>query len=212
MSSPAPGPVQPTFVPSFGGYAGQPGGIQGVGFWPRFGARVIDLLVHYFVSFCATLLFGFLLGIAAVMTHKPLVSLADTLGRMTISGIVLALLGYVAYHTICEGVHGSTVGKLALSMVVVQEDGSSCRLWPALIRSLAYFIDALFFGVIGYFAMQKSPQQQRHGDDWAHTVVCKRSGVPQEKLRSNGMFVAPLLFAMMVDAALIMVGFLLKLA
>ena len=41
-----------------------------------------------------------------------------------------------------------------LSMVVVQEDGSPCRIGSALIRSLAYLIDSLFFGAIAYFAMQ----------------------------------------------------------
>jgi uncharacterized RDD family membrane protein YckC len=211
MSTPAPGPVQPTFVPSFGGYAGQPGAIPGIGFWRRVGARLIDLVVHYVVSFCATLCFAFLVGLAAAMAHRPPGSLAPTLGHLTVSGFVFGLLGSVAYHTICEGIHGSTVGKLALSMVVLQEDGSPCRVWPAAIRSLGYFVDALFFGVIGYFAMQKSPQQQRHGDTWAHTVVCKRSDAAQGRLRSGGMFVATLVMAALVDAALIIAGLLLDL-
>lgn len=209
MSTPAPGPV-PTFdVPSFGGYGGQPGALQGVSFWPRFGARLIDPAVHYLVAFCTTIFFAFLLGVASAVARRPLGSLAAELGHMTVSGFVLAPLGSVAYHTICEGIHGSTVGKRLLSMVL-QEDGSPCRIWPAAIRSLGYFVDALFFGVIGYFAMQKSPQQQRHGDEWAHTVVCRRTDVRPEKLRSNGMFAAAVLFAMIVDAALLMVGLLLK--
>jgi uncharacterized RDD family membrane protein YckC len=166
--------------------------------------------VHYLVTFCATIFFAFLLGVASAVAHRPLGALATKLGHMTVSGFVLALLGSVAYHTICEGIHGSTVGKRLLSMVVLREDGSPCRLLPAAIRSLGYFVDALFFGVIGYFAMQKSPQQQRHGDEWAHTVVCRHTDVPPEKLRSDGMFAAAMLFAMMVDASLLMVGMLLK--
>jgi uncharacterized RDD family membrane protein YckC len=124
--------------------------------------------------------------------------------------ICFSLLGSVAYHTICEGVHGSTIGKRLLGIVVVQEDGNPCRLKPALIRSLAYYIDSLFFGVIGYMAMNKTPQEQRHGDDWAHTVVCRRSDVAQHTLRSGGQFARALLFAAMVDSAFIITGLLLS--
>ena len=184
---------------------------MGVSFWPRVGARLIDLIVHSVVGFCATLFFAFLVGIAAAMAHRTPASLGPKLGHLTLAGFVFGLLGGIAYHSTCEGVHGSTVGKLALSMVVLQEDGSPCRLWPAVIRSLGYFVDALFFGVIGYFAMQKSPQQQRHGDAWAHTIVCKRSDAPRDKLRSGGMFVATLVMATIVDAALIIIGLLLDL-
>ena len=191
-------------------YGGQPGAIAGVGFWPRVAARVIDLLAHTIVSFCAGLLFTMLLFIAA--GGHPDMLLISKLSHTTFTSFVLALLGSIAYHTICEGLHGSTLGKLMLSMVVVREDGSSCGIGGALIRSLAYLVDALFFGLIGYFAMQKTAQEQRHGDEWAHTVVCKRANAPRESLRGGGRFTMALLFAMMADAALVMTGLLLNLS
>jgi hypothetical protein len=116
----------------------------------------------------------------------------------------------LVYQAICEGVHGSSLGKLTLSMVVVQEDGSPCRIGSAIIRSFAYLVDSLFFGLIGYLAMQKSFQEQRNGDTWAHTVVCKRSKIPPENLRDGGHFIAVLLCAVAADAALVIVGLLLK--
>jgi uncharacterized RDD family membrane protein YckC len=212
MSTPAPDPVQPAFVPSFGGYAGQPGAILGVGFWPRVGARIIDTLVHYFVVLCASFLFGLLLAIAAIITHQALPFLAAKLHHLGLMGTVFVTMGSSAYHTICESVHGSTVGKLAFAMVVVQENGTPCRFKAALIRSLAYFVDGLFFGLIAYFAMQKNPQQQRHGDNWAHTIVCKRSAAPSESLRSGTRFVLALMLGAMADAALVMILLSLKLA
>jgi uncharacterized RDD family membrane protein YckC len=215
MSTPAPEPLPaPPAVESFsfGGYVGTPGGIEGVGFWQRVGARIIDLLVHYFVSLCAGFLFGILLAIAAAMTGQSLpLLLAKQRQHSGIALFVLALLGSVVYHTICEGVHGSTLGKLIFSMTVMQEDGSPCRLKAALIRDLGYFVDSLFFGLIGFLSMQGSPQQQRHGDKWAHTIVCKRALVPPGNLRSNGRFVLGLFLGAMVDAALILLGLLLKL-
>lgn len=213
MSTSVPGPpstpvnIEPF---SFGGYLGQPGGLAGVGFWPRVAARVIDLMVHFAVSFCTGILFAVVVAVAAGISGQPASLLLEKLAQDSIGGFVFALLGSVAYHTIGEAIHGSTVGKLALSMVVVQEDGSPCRVGPALIRSLGYFVDALFFGLIGYLAMNKTPQQQRHGDTWAHTIVCKRSQVPQANLRGAGRFVLGLFLGAMADSVLIMVGLLLN--
>lgn len=71
-------------------------------------------------------------------------------------------------------------------------------------------MDSLFFGVVGYFNMQKSPQNQRHGDDWAHTIVCRRALVAPQNLRGIGQFVMVFLLAAMADSALAMVGLLLR--
>ncbi len=133
------------------------------------------------------------------------------LQQTTFASFLLAILGSLVYHTSCEGLHGSTLGKLVLCMVVVQEDGSPCRLKRAVVRSMGDLLDALFFGLVGYSAMQKASQEQRHGDEWAHTVVCKRSNAPPGSLRGGGRFVMALFFAIMADAPLIIAGLLLKL-
>ena len=211
MSDAAPGPpsipvdIEP---PSFGGYSGKPGEIRGVRFWPRVGARAIDTIVGGVIGFVAGLVFAFFVVIAARMTGQ---SAAPMLARQSRGGLVMfafGLLGVVAYHTICEGLHGSTLGKLLLDMVVVQEDGTPCRIGPAVIRSLAYFVDSIFFGLVGYLAMKKTPQEQRHGDEWAHTIVCRRSEAPPQSLRSGARFLATFLLAAMVYAALLMIGLL----
>lgn len=46
-------------------YGTEAGTIQGVGFWPRAAARVIDLLEHILVGFCAGFLFTIVQMIAA---------------------------------------------------------------------------------------------------------------------------------------------------
>jgi len=205
----APLPAEPAESLTFGGYGGLAGAVQGVGFWPRAAARVIDMVLHYLIGFCSGLFIAIVIVIATGGRGSPF--LAAKMRSAGLLAFVLALLGSVAYHTICESLHGSTVGKLLFSMVVVQEDGSPCGFRSALIRSFAYFVDALFFGLIGYFAMQKTPQEQRHGDEWAHTIVCKRSVVSPEKLRGGGRFVGALLLAAFVDATLVITGLVLKL-
>lgn len=186
-------------------YLGQTGALPGVSFWPRVGARVIDMVVHQSIAVCSGFLVGIMLAIVAALRHIP-VQLLVGHKRNSITVVAFALLGGVVFEAICEGFHGSTPGKLLLSMVVVQEDGSPCRPGSAWIRSFAYLIDALFFGLIGYFNMQKNPQQQRHGDEWAHTVVCRRSSVASQNLKGGGQFTLACFLAILAYAALIIVG------
>jgi len=205
MSADQPTLLAPT-VPTFGGYAPEQSQLQGVSFWPRVGARIIDLLVHYVVSFLSGILFVIMLVIASGGHASP-VAMAR-LQHTGILGFLFALLGSFAYQVVFTSVHGSTVGKIALSMVVVQEDGSPCKFKSALIRELGYFVDAMFFGIIGYSAMKDDIRQQRHGDDWAHTIVCKRSLIPRDRLRGGDRFAIALVFALIADAAFAMLGLL----
>jgi uncharacterized RDD family membrane protein YckC len=207
MASPEQAPSPPP-LPSltFGGYAGQPGQLEGVGFWPRVLARVVDLVAHYFVMLFAGFGFGIMVGIAAVLTHTSTdAALAKFQGERFLP-FLAGLVGATAYEIVCEAGHGSTLGKLVLGMTVVQEDGSFCRLGSAVKRSLAYYLDSLFFGLVGYFEMKGSPSEQRHGDKWAKTVVCKRSKLRPDQLRSGGRFAAMLLLGMAADAAAFLVS------
>jgi uncharacterized RDD family membrane protein YckC len=195
-------------MPSLSGYAAPVAGIQGVSFWPRFFARIIDFILHFIVRIAAGILFGVLLAIASGgrVPLPVLHRLSQTQAPIFIAGI----LGWFAYFVICETVHGSTLGKLALSMQVVQQDGSPCRLKSAVIRELGYFVDALFFGLIGYFAMKDEAEHQRYGDQWAETIVCKRSDVPLESRQDATRFVLALMLGTFVNMAILMVGALIQ--
>ena len=191
---------------SFGGYATEELGLEGVTFWPRAGARLIDHVLHFCVTYSSGFLFSILV-IAASGGHIPPWVLARY-SHPGLLGFLPGVFGFVIYNVLCVSMHGSTLGKRVLSVVVVQENGTRCRVVPAVMRELGYFVDSLFFGLIGYLAMQKTYQEQRHGDQWAHTVVTKRANVIPEQLRSDSRFVVVLMLAIMIDAASSMIGLL----
>jgi uncharacterized RDD family membrane protein YckC len=196
---------------NLGGYAGQPGQLNGAGFGVRLGARLIDLAAHYVVS----IVFGFALGIIIAVTasikHVPVDSAIAPLRAPTpIISYVLAILGSACYHFLCEGLHGSTIGKRMLGLVVLSEDGTPCGVQAAIVRTAGYFVDALFFGLIGYHAMKRSPLQQRYGDSWAHTMVAYRKDVPPDRLRSGGRFAGVVLLGLFVDVAMIAASILIR--
>jgi len=202
------GAAYSTLVTSFGGAAAPLSGLEGVTFWPRLAARLIDLLVHYVASFAGGFVFALILTIASG-GHPPAWVLQRIFERHFIR-YAAAILGWIAYNVICTSVHGSTLGKLLLRMQVVQDDGSNCRPKSAIIRELGFFVDSLFFGLVGYFAMREDPEQQRLGDEWADTIVCQRTQVPSTSQKSGRQFAVGLLFGIAADMALLMIGLLIQ--
>jgi uncharacterized RDD family membrane protein YckC len=197
-----------TMAAAFGGSATPLSGFQGVTYWPRALARVIDFVVHYTASFLAGLLFALILTIAA--GGRPPTWVLQRIFEPHFFRYAAAILGSIAYNVICTSVHGSTLGKFLLRMQVIQDDGSRCRPKSAIIRELGYFVDTLFFGLVGYFAMREDPEQQRLGDEWADTIVSNRTQVPSTSQRTGMQFVVGLLFGIAADIALLMTGLLIQ--
>lgn len=195
-------------IASFSGYAAPVSTLQGVAFWPRVLARVIDFAVHRFVAIVAGVMFAFMLAIAAGGPAPIWVLRRITQTRLPL--FLGGLFGFFAYHVICTSIHGSSLGKLLFSFQVGQEDGSRCRPKSAIIRELGYFVDAMFFGLIGYMAMRDDPQQMRQGDRWANTMVCKRANIPPRSRQGGLRFVLGLMLGVCADIALLMVGLLVQ--
>jgi hypothetical protein len=57
----------------------------------------------------------------------------------------------------------------------------------AFIRSLAFYVDGFFFGLIGKQSMDRSRRQQRYGDHWAHTIVIKTRSLPPDARSSPAL-------------------------
>jgi uncharacterized RDD family membrane protein YckC len=158
--------------------------IKGAGFWIRALARLGDMGYSYVLGLISGLLGGIFLGILQGL------SIIDPGWQNGISGgtwllWLMSLLGGICYHTLCEGLCGASVGKLICGLRVMSEDCSPCKLKQALIRSLAYYIDSLVFGVVGYFEMTKTLMEQRHGDRWAKTLVVRSYQVPDASKQSG---------------------------
>lgn len=195
------------FLPSLSQYVES--GLRGVSFWPRALARIIDFVIHCLLGITAGMIFGVLLSIAS--GGRPPVWILQRMSQTSFISFLAGVFGFFAYHVICTSVSGRTLGKLLLSMQVIQDDGAPCRLKSAIIRELGYFIDALFFGIIGYAAMKDDPRQKRHGDDWADTVVAKRANVSEGTKQDSKMrFLLGFMMGACADIAILMLGFLIK--
>ena len=153
---------------------------SGAGFGIRALARILDIVLAN--------VFGLVVGIFIGITFAILQLLGvisddwmEKIQGIDVVGFVLSILGAFGYHVLCEGIHGSTLGKLICKLQVLNRDGMPCDLKGSFIRGLAWHLDGLIFGLIGYISMQKSPLNQRYGDVWAKTVVVKAQDIPLEQ-------------------------------
>lgn len=150
--------------------------MQAAGFGIRAGARLIDTVVGLVLGFVA----GFAVGIAgAVLAQSGSISVGwqRRLGALSPGALAMSFLGTILYHAIAESMGGATIGKAICGLRVRREDLSPCGFGGALIRSLAYLVDAFFCGLVAYSTMSNSRWQQRLGDRWGKTVVVNASSL-----------------------------------
>jgi uncharacterized RDD family membrane protein YckC len=183
----------------------------GAGFGLRAGAQAIDLIVHIIISFVAGYVTGILIFLYALVIGMPPSVLPAKLQASMPVSYILPLTGYVLYHSICEGIHGATLGKLIFKIHVLKEDGNPTSIGSAFIRSVAFYVDSLFFGIVAAVSMRSSELHQRLGDKWAKTVVVKRSNLSQYQWPSGRKFVIAFLIAIAADGFMIALELMLKL-
>jgi uncharacterized RDD family membrane protein YckC len=131
-------------------------------------SRLLSTAIDFFVSF--TLAFLLLLLVAVSASSAQLDSaLASTLKLLALVG---GLLGYsIAMNVFC---HGRTLGKIALGLRVVRDDGGPVMFRQVLIREMLGFIvekPGPLFGVPAVVCALARQDGKRLGDLAAGTIV-----------------------------------------
>jgi membrane protease YdiL (CAAX protease family) len=82
------------------------------------------------------------------------------------------------YFLVCEWRWGRTLGKQAMGIRVLADDGGPVSFGAASIRNLMRLVDFFLF-LIGPILIAASRRHQRLGDRLAHTVVVRKGRVPE---------------------------------
>jgi uncharacterized RDD family membrane protein YckC len=118
----------------------------------RFVATLIDVVIIFIIA-----------GVLAIPFQNQL------------SGAV-SLLIFLLYFIVLEGAYGQTVGKMAVKIKVVREDGTKIDYTDAVVRNVLRLIDLIPYFIpylLGAILIWTSDMKQRLGDRVAHTVVVK---------------------------------------
>jgi uncharacterized RDD family membrane protein YckC len=178
---------------------------EGAGFWIRALARSIDTLVHFLIGAAAAIAAGVLIAIgSAIQGTSPDAAMEKLAGPGPL-GLAASLVGSIAMHTLSEWLHGSTLGKRICGLTVVSEHGGFANGVSAFKRSVAFFWDSLFFGVVAANKMAESQARRRYGDIWGHTQVVRLSSLDARERRSWMRFAGVTIAALFADGLVLFV-------
>ncbi len=140
--------------------------LVGKGFADRAFAYLIDLVLVVAVAYAlkTVIIAIYRLPTPTFKTWSYLQEVDERFGVVWIAGVL-------AYFILAEALFGATVGKRLLRMAMMKVDQQPCGFVSATVRAVLRPIDGIFFGLIAYLRMGRSPLRQRLGDSVARTVV-----------------------------------------
>lgn len=134
------------------------------GFWKRFAAFFIDLLVVVVISAVAGGILGFVYGVSTGFVEG-----AEYVGQ--IGGI---LSGWIYYASFESSAKQATLGKMALNIKVTDMAGCRIGFGRATGRHFAKFISGIIL-LIGYLMVAFTPKKQGLHDLITGCVVIDKS-------------------------------------
>jgi len=130
------------------------------------GTRLASGLIDVAITVVLLLLTLFVLAVATVRLDEALLA----------AGVVLTMVTvFLVYPTLLETLtRGRTIGKLALGLRTVRDDGGAITFHHALVRALIGFVEIYAFtGAPAFFSMLLSGKGKRLGDYAAGTYVVR---------------------------------------
>lgn len=116
---------------------------------PRAGAAIIDFII-------------------LIVVNGVLLAIFD-MGAAYVLGIII----FLAYFIGLEATQGKTLGKMALGLRVVTQDGQPLDWGPSAIRNVLRIIDGILLYLVGFIIAMTNDRRQRLGDMAAKTMVIK---------------------------------------
>ena len=151
-----------------------PGAYHYAGFWIRFVAYLIDVILVGIVGFIITLPLTFL-GIGSALSinqNDPSAALTALPAILAAQGLsfVIRLALFIAYEAYFLPKRGATLGKMALGLKVIRTDGGPISVGLAVGRSFAYILSAIIL-YIGFIMAGFDPQKRALHDRICNTYV-----------------------------------------
>lgn len=152
------------------------------GFWLRFVAYIIDYIIIWVVQAFIAIPILAAVGINFVQNSGNMENMNETEIFGMIAGIVaaasatalLTAILVILYYTFMESSKfQATVGKLALGLIVTDENGAPLDFVKALIRNVSKIISSMIL-LIGYIMAGFTEKKQALHDIIAKTLVVKK--------------------------------------
>ncbi len=103
------------------------------------------------------------------LSHHPLRFII-----MVLSTVMFYFIGGFLYHSLLEGLLGTTLGKRLCNITVLKADFTPCGLGAGFLRNLLRIVDGFFYYLVATVSLAGTLKWQRLGDLAAETVVVVR--------------------------------------
>lgn len=144
--------------------------VEYAGFWRRFVAYIIDVIIIYFTSLLCGLILLFIIAIPL----RPLLG-KEYLSIVFIFSICIDLIIYFGYFTLSESSKKqATVGKQLLHVVVSDAEGNRLTKKRALLRNLLKIASAIPLD-LGFIMIGFMPKKQGLHDILAGAIAMKKN-------------------------------------
>ncbi len=143
-------------------------------------AALLDTIVQGFIGIAVGTLAVYLMYLFSLLNWDNPLEL--------IPSIVLGSLGliwFVGYWVIVEMyTGGQSIGKRAVGLRVIRDDGTPINLWDSILRNLVRIVDFIGYYCVGFILIWVSAKSKRLGDYAAGTIVVKErsSEMPESTL------------------------------
>lgn len=140
----------------------------------RFVAVLIDTIIIAIIAAFLTFPLQTPMVTLTVIEGTPNVAMAPNPLSWLAGGI--SMLIFLLYYILLEGAYGQTVGKMAVKIKVVRDDGTNIEYADAAVRNILRIIDLIPFFIpylLGAIFVRASDTKQRVGDRAASTVVVR---------------------------------------
>jgi len=146
------------------------------GFWPRFGAYLIDGIVAGIIlkisMWLAMLPMTYYLSQGFMSGNPQLGAIPPSLPMALFLGVSLSVTLQALYYILMWGRRGATLGKMAMKIKIVSTDGSDISYGAAFLRYIGTIISSIPFS-LGFLWMLWDDNSQTWHDKIASTYVVR---------------------------------------
>ncbi len=151
--------------------ATEPIALEYAGFWRRFGAFIIDLVIISIPSWIMEPFWGFGFYGFENGSGFPWEPGFTNLPPLVFADFVPTIIG-IAYFVVLWSWRGQTLGKMVAQIKVIRTDGTKAGIGTAIIRYLGYIVCILTL-FIGFLWISLDRRKQGFHDMMADTCVVK---------------------------------------
>lgn len=147
------------------------------GFWIRFVAFIIDSILLSIVQFIVIAPILGALGLAAspeaLDPENGAAAMSALMGAMGLIQVIGLVMGFLYFALMESGKNQGTLGKMALGLIVVDQDGMRLTFGKAALRYIGKLVSGIIL-LIGYVMAAFTPRKQALHDMIASTFVIKK--------------------------------------